>query len=300
MITYLRKSVAVLGGILSLVGGVWLAAQTKKPGGSSRETTESATREKILRYVRERFPISATAHVTVGPFRPSPYPDYYEATITVEDGKQKGSQKFFISKNGHYLIQGNIYTLGTDPKREVEREISTQNEPSTGPANAPVTIVEYADLQCPTCARMHEFLQKELLPKYGDKVRVIFKEFPLVNLHDWALTASVADQCAYQIAPSTFLAYRSMIFQRQGSINAANARDQLLAYGEQAGIDRLKLAGCLDSKASVPRVENDFREGQALGISSTPTFFINGKMVVGAPSAEEFYKAVDDALKGSG
>jgi protein-disulfide isomerase len=149
------------------------------------------------------------------------------------------------------------------------------------------------------CGKLHEFLEKELLPKYGDKVRVIFKEFPLVQIHDWSLTAAIANECVYDIKPEAFAPYRSLIFQNQASTNAANLRDNLLGYADQVGVDRVKLAACLDSKASLPLVDAGANEGKRLGIQSTPTCFINGRMLLGYPSAEAYYKAVDAALKGA-
>jgi protein-disulfide isomerase len=171
------------------------------------------------------------------------------------------------------------------------------NEPSQGSVSAPVTIVEFGDLQCPMCARLHDFLESDLLPKYGDKVRIVYKEFPLVMIHDWTLTASVACQCAYQINPGAYVPLRSMIYKNQASINAMNVRDLMLSYGEQAGLDRLRFAACIDSKATLPHVEADFKEGQAVGVSSTPTCFVNGKMVVGFTSPDAYYKMVDETLR---
>ncbi len=292
MILRLSRAVGVAAGVL--VVSASLAAQTKRPAS---ENSEAETRDKIVRYLRERFPLSSTAKMTVGPLRSSAYPGFYQTTVTVEDGKQKGSQDFYVSKDGHYLIQGNIYTLGADPKREAEREISTQGKPSVGPARAPVTIVEYADLQCPTCAKMHEFLENQLLPKYGDKVRVVFKEYPLVQVHDWALTGALASECVYAIKPDAFVAYRTKVFENQTSITATSAQAQLERFAEQAGVDLAKVRSCIDSKQTMGEIESDFKEAQTLGISSTPTFFINGKMLVGGPAPEEFYKLVDEALK---
>jgi protein-disulfide isomerase len=296
--------------LLALTGVVSLVAQTSSPpalreaqGGeqsrTARPANEAATAEKIVRYLRERFDIPKETKVTVSPFRNSPVPDFYEVTLTVDDGKERNTQKFYVSKDSRYLVGGNIFTLGEDPKREVARSISLQDQPSLGPANAPVTIVEYSDLQCPNCALFHEYLEKKVVPAYGDKVRVVFKEFPLVGIHDWALTGSIAAQCVYQLDPAAFLPFRSMAFENQGSVNANNARDMLLHFGAQVGIDNLKLAACIDSKASLPRVEASQAEGQALGIGSVPTSFVNGKQVAGAVQPAEFFKILDEALRGA-
>lgn len=251
---------------------------------------------ELVQHVRELFKIQTASNVTAGPFRNSPFPNLLATTVTVDDGKQKVNQDFYLTQDNRCLVVGTVFSLALDPKREALRNIITVDQPSQGPARAPVTVVEFSDLQCPMCARIHEFLEKELLPKYGNKVRVVYKEFPLA-IHDWSLTGSVACQCAYQINPASYAAYRSLIFKNQTSFNITNVRGLLLDYGEQTGVDRLRLAACIDSKASLPRVEENVREGNLVGVSRTPTCFVNGKMVVGLESADAFYKVVDEALR---
>jgi protein-disulfide isomerase len=252
---------------------------------------------EIVQHVREQFKVPVTSGVTAGPLRSSPYPNLLATAVTVDDGKQKQTQDFYVTRDNRCLVVGSVFDLGVDPRREALGVITTANQPGHGSANAPVIVVEFSDLQCPMCARVHDFLEKELLPKYGDKVRVVYKELPLASIHDWSVTGSIANQCAYQINPATYVPYRSLIFKNQSSFNAANARDLLLDYGEQVGLDRLRLAACIDAKASLPRVEENFREGQAVGVTRTPTCFVNGRMVVGLESADAFYKVVDEALR---
>jgi protein-disulfide isomerase len=252
---------------------------------------------EIVQHVREQFKVPETTSLSVGPFHNSGFPNFWATTVAAENGKQKRTGDFYITRDNRVLVLGSIFDLGLDLKREALRAIVTTNQPTQGPAHAPVTIVEYADLECPMCVRLHEFFEKELLPKYGDKVRIIFKEFPLVQIHDWSLTAAIANQCVYEIKPEAYAPYRSLIFQNQSTTNAANVRDNLLGYADQVGVDRVRLAGCLDSKASLPRVDEGSREAKRLEIQSTPTCFINGRMLVGFPSPEAYYKAVDAALK---
>src|SRR5208337_562994 len=252
---------------------------------------------EIVQHVREELKIPEAVGLSAGPFHNSDFPNFLATTVTAERGIQKQTQDFYITKDNRTLVLGGIFDLGLDLKREALRTIVTTNQPTQGPRHAPVTIVEYADLECPMCGRLHEFLEKELLPKYGDKVRIIFKEFPLVQIHDWSLTAAIANECVYEIKPEAFAPFRSLIFQNQGSTYSANVREVLLGYADQLGVDRVKLAGCLDSKASLPRVDEGTREAKRLQIESTPTCFINGRMVVGFPNAEAYYKTVDAALK---
>ena len=256
-------------------------------------------RNEIASRVRETFKIPPATIVSVSDFRRGPIPNLLAMTITAQSGNQKQVQDFFVTADRSVLLLGSVFNLTSDPRLEVLRTLTTDNQPSVGPANAPVTLVEFADLQCASCSHMHKFIEEEVLPKYGNKVRVVFKEFPLSTIHDWSLTGSIACLCAFQIKPSAYVTYRSLIFRNQASINATNARSLLIDYGVQAGIDRLQLTACIDSKASLPRVQESFREGQAVGVQSTPTTFVNGRMVVGLPSPDAVFKAIDEALRGA-
>jgi protein-disulfide isomerase len=254
------------------------------------------TRE-IVQHLREQFKLPQTTTLTVGPFRKSAFPNLLVTTVAAETAKGKQNQDFYVTTDTHTLVAGNVLNLGVDLRRTALKTIVTTNQPSQGPARAPVTIVEYADLECPMCGRLHEFLETELLPKYPDKVRIIFKEFPLTAIHDWSLTAAIANECVYQIKPEAFASYRTLIFQNQATTNTTNVRDLLLGYADQVGVDRVTLAGCLDAKASLPLVEAGLREGKLLEILRTPTCFMNGRTMAGFPSADAYYQAVDEALK---
>ncbi|HUU13390.1 MAG TPA: thioredoxin domain-containing protein [Terriglobia bacterium] len=257
----------------------------------------SDPKNEIASRVRETFKIPPATIVSVSDFRRGPIPNLLAITITAQNGNQKQVQDFFVTSDKSVLLLGSLFNLTSDPRLEVLRTLTTDNQPSVGPANAPVTLVEFSDLQCASCSHMHKFIEDELLPKYGNKVRIVFKEFPLATIHDWSLTGSIACQCVYQIKPSAYMTYRSLIFRNQASFNATNARSLLIDYGEQAGIDRLQLAACIDSKASLPRIQQSLREGQAVGVQSTPTTFVNGRMVVGLPSPDAVFKVINEALR---
>jgi protein-disulfide isomerase len=259
----------------------------------------SDPKAEIPQRIRATFKVPESTSLTIGPLRKSPFPNLSAFTLKAVGGGKEQTQDYFLTKDNHCLVLGNVFNLVVDPRQQALRTISTANQPSQGPAHAPVTIVEYADLQCPQCARLHDFLEKDLVPKYGDKVRVVFKEFPL-PMHDWSLTAAIANECVYRINPEAFVRFRSLIFQSQPAINVANVRDMLLGFADQAGVDRVQLAGCLDAKSSLPRIEQDQQEGKRLDVQSTPTCFVNGRIVVGMPSADIFYRAVDNALHGGG
>lgn len=278
-----------------IIGDVFIASPTAQ---RDINANSSVTDQKIVAYVRTKFKVPPAVRLTVGPFHESEYADFYQTIISGEDGVKKSSTPAFITKDGRYTVIGSIFNLNSDPRKEVQQTINLDNQPTYGPANAPVTIVEFADLECPTCAAMHQFMETKLIPKYGNKIRIIFKEFPLVTIHDWALQAAIANECVYQLNPSDYFHYRSIVFESQGMINAANVRQLLVDFGQRVGVNQLKLATCIDSKASLPRVEADMHEGQKLGIMSTPTLFINGTPEVGLVQ-DRIYQLIDQGLQAS-
>jgi len=247
---------------------------------------------EFVRCLREAAKLPPQAELKIGAFNKTPYPQFLKAVATASVGKQTQSVEVFVTKDHQIGLWGVIFPFRNDVVRGM---IKTHDMPSQGPSNAPITLVEYADLQCQYCARLQEFLEKQLLPKYGDKIRVIFKEYPIPG-HDWSPTAAVANECAYEINASVFPAYRTLIFANQGAINATNVRDRLLELGDQAGIDHVKLAACIDTQASLPRVEAGREEGRDLGVDHTPTSFVNGRIVVGMPPESAWDKILDEAL----
>ncbi|MDE3179989.1 MAG: thioredoxin domain-containing protein, partial [Acidobacteriota bacterium] len=253
------------------------------------------TDSEIIRSTRERFKLGTEWQLTAGPLHPSLVPGFLETTIAIErNGQKENPATFYVTNDKRFVVLGQLFYLRTPA--EVQRLINKHNQPYSGGVNAPVTIVEYADLECPTCGRLQPFLENELLPRYGNQVRIIYKEFPLPQ-HDWSHEAAIANQCAYEIDPPSYARYRTSIFARQDEINITNVRDMLLNLGEQVGINRLKLAACLDSKASLPRVEADYREGNELQVMYTPTLFINGVRVAGYQPPEHYYQIIDEDLK---
>jgi protein-disulfide isomerase len=251
-----------------------------------------ATDAEIERCVREAAKLPASAEIKVSALAGTAFPDFLKSTVTVKDGTQVRTGEIFVTRDRRTAIVGLVLPFRRD---FVQQLIDTKDQPSVGAANARVTIVEYADLECPTCASFQKFLESDFLPRYGSKVRIVFKEFPLPS-HPWSLTAANANECAYLLDPSKFCGYRTLIFANQETITATNVRQQMLDLGEQAGLNRLKLSSLLDAQATKGRIDACVREARNLGVAFTPTWFINGRIVIGVPPAPQFYAIVDDAL----
>ena len=167
------------------------------------------------------------------------------------------------------------------------------DEPSQGSANAPVTVVEYSDFQCPFCGRVMPTL-KELRAKYGDKMRLVWKDFPLTQIHPQAFLAAQAGNCARE--QGKFWEYHDRLFANQQALQP----EFLKKYAADVGLDTAKFNACLDSAKYEARVQESLGAGGRLGITSTPTVYVNGRMVNGAQPLEVFQSIIDEELARTG
>ena len=183
----------------------------------------------------------------------------------------------------------NIRWLMTEPPQPVQN-ISTDDDPSRGDANAPVTVIEFTDFQCPACAAMHPILD-EVLKSYGNKVRFVVRDFPL-NQHEFARKAAEAANAAN--AQGKFFEYIALLFKNQKALDVAS----LKKYASEVGLDRARFDAALDRGVYAAEVNKDVTDGEMYGIGSTPTIFING-MQLKVLSAEGLKEAIDRAAGGA-
>jgi protein-disulfide isomerase len=160
-----------------------------------------------------------------------------------------------------------IRWLITEPQQPVQN-ISVDDDPAKGPANAPVTIVEFTDFQCPACASMHPVLE-EVLKSYGDKVRFVVRDFPL-DRHENARKAAEAANAAN--AQGKFFEYIALLFKRQQALDVPS----LKKYASELGLDRARFDAALDRGAYAAEVKHDIEDGEMYGVGVTPTIFVNG------------------------
>jgi protein-disulfide isomerase len=175
------------------------------------------------------------------------------------------------------------------------KKISLKNVPSRGPANAKVTIVEYSDFQCPFCSRGYQTLENQVLKDYGDKVRFVYKNFPL-PMHPWAEPAAVATECAREQKPEAFWKLYKFYFENQRDITPQNLKDKSLEVLKDDGVDPAKFSDCFDNKKTLDLVKAEQAEGGSVGVSGTPAFIINGRLISGAQPYENFKAVIDDEL----
>ena len=188
---------------------------------------------------------------------------------------------------GERLRKGaDIRYLVTEPQPPLQM-ISVDDDPFRGPATAPVTIVEFTDFQCPSCAAMHPIIE-EALKVYGQKVRFVVRDFPL-DIHANAHKAAEAANAAH--AQGKFFEYAALLFKRQSALDVAS----LKKYATELGLDRAKFDLALDKGGFAAEIRKDIQDGEMYGVEATPTIFINGRMLINL-SAEGLREAIDRAL----
>ncbi|MBH0183202.1 MAG: DsbA family protein [Nitrospira sp.] len=166
--------------------------------------------------------------------------------------------------------------------------MSADDDPAIGPVDAPITIVEFSDFQCPYCQKSVALLQ-ELRRLYGQRIRLIYRDYPAPN-HPYAQKAAEAAQCANE--QGKFWEYHDLLFDRQ----TAGKGWEFLQLAKELGLREDTFADCLNSDRFGEEVAQDLQDGIKLGITSTPTFFINGRPLVGAKPVAEFRAMIDKLL----
>src|SRR5271156_4825509 len=291
LVTLLRRSILVL--VLVCMG---CSAQLAPVPSDLTQTIE--------REVRATYSIPASVKITVGPLRPSDFANYDALTITIEGEEKKQTYEFLLSKDGKTLARMTKLDLTKDPYAEAMKKIDLNGRPTRGSKDAKVVVVNFDDFQCPFCSRMHQTLFPELLKEYGDRVQFVYKDYPLTEIHPWAVHAAVDANCLASQNTDAYWDFADYIHSNQHEINAEKtpearleAVDRItLLQGQKHNLDVVKLQSCVKAQDE-SAVKASMKEGDAIGVEATPTMFINGQKIDGAVPISEVRAALDRALK---
>jgi protein-disulfide isomerase len=250
--------------------------------------TAASQAQKVEAFLRYYFALGAEVQITVATPTELGTSGIFEVPIEVKSKEGVDNLKMYLTKDGRYLLRGEISDLTTDPLAETIAKIQTANAPILGDPKAPVTVVEYSDFECPVCRNLHDAL-RGLLPNYP-QVKVIFKDFPIDAIHPWARTAALAGRCAYQQNPKAFWKIYDLIYDNQDLISASSAWDKLQDFAGRAGLNADTFKSCMASPQAAAEVDASLANGQLLEVRATPTLFVNGRRVASAdPHAIQQY-----------
>lgn len=264
---------------------------------------------KIERQVRAYYSLPADVKVNVGAIAPSTELAGYDAvtvTISGNDGHQK-EYKFLLSKDRASMVRFTKFDLTKDPYAEIMSKIDLKGRPTRGAKSAKVVAVNFDDFECPYCSRMHETLFPEILKEYGDRVTFIYKDYPLVEIHPWAIHAAVDANClaaqsgeAYWDFADYIHANKREVDNEKTSAARFDALDKMvLLQGQKHNVDVAKLQSCIKAQDE-SAVRASMKEGDDLGVNGTPALFINGEKIDGAVPIGDIRAALDSALKDAG
>jgi protein-disulfide isomerase len=257
-------------------------AKEKAPSAKQDDSTKpkpGSVEARVEKYLRNLYAWGPEYEIKTGPTKPSPIPDLLEMPVTVSKEGQSDTATVYVSKTGNFLFRGELTDMSVDPFADVKAKLNVGNSPTLGSADAKVTLIEFGDLECPSCRQL-DLILRDLLPKHPE-VRLVFKHFPLTNIHPWAMTAAIATQCAYEQNPAAFWKLHDAIYDAQDLITPSNVWDKLQDLANQQGLNGEAYRSCMINPETASTIKATAEEGQALAITATPTTFVNGRRIVG-------------------
>jgi protein-disulfide isomerase len=227
--------------------------------------------------------------------QPTSFPGFFEVVVHLSSGENKLDRHYFLSADGHSIVNGTLWNLNESPFAE-SLKLLPKDGYSFGPPDAPVTIVLFSDFECPYCSQLAKTIRTELPKKDADKVRVIFTDFPLSSIHPWARAAAESAHCLADQKLAAFWAFHDWIFEHQKEVNPGNLREKTIDIAKQQSLDEAKVATCLDTHAPAAQIEKSIQLGHLLQVQQTPTFFVNGRIETGALPPDRLSALIDFEL----
>ena len=252
--------------------------------------------ESLAKYYRKKNNVPAQAKVAVQGLKDSPtFKGSKEGTILIGEGPGAKTIGFVATPDLKWVVFGDLVDTSVDPSKAIMAKINLKDEPFLGAKDAKIVIVEYSDFQCPFCKRGYDTVETQILKEYDGKVKFYFKNYPL-PFHPWAKPAAIAAECAKEQKPAAYWQLYKGFFENQAAVNPQNVKEKSIEFLKDSGIDMAKWSDCFDNSKSASKVEAQAQEGSGLGVTGTPSFFVNGRNLVGAQPFEQFKAVIDDEL----
>ncbi|HYM76600.1 MAG TPA: thioredoxin domain-containing protein [Candidatus Dormibacteraeota bacterium] len=294
LVTLIRRSLLIL--LLICLGCV---AQSAPPDIA----------RKIEHQVRFFYNVPTEVKVTVGAITPSSEMAGYDS-VSVKldggDGKQK-DYAFLLSKDRNTMLRVTKFDLSKDAFADLMSKIDVKGRPTRGSKSAKVVVVNFDDFECPFCSRMHQTLFPEIFKEYGDRVTFIYKDYPLTEIHPWAIHAAIDANCLAAQNGDAYWDFADYIHGHKNEVDVektpsarTDAVDKMATLqGQKHSLDASKLQACVKAQ-NEDEVRASMKEADALGVNATPTLFINGQKIDGAVPISEVRAALDTALRDAG
>ena len=300
---------------LLLLVSVGCSAQSSSPtsaastgaSASQAQTISPELKGRIQRQIQAQYDLPPDVKVDVSARKPSDFPTYDTVTITLSGaGGREQKVDFLLSQDGKTLAKVTKLDLTKDIYFERMNKIDVKDRPVRGNPNAKVTVVNYDDLQCPFCSRMHSTLMTEILPQYGDRIKIVYKDFPL-SMHPWAPHSANNANCLAAENGTAYWEFADYVHANQKTISGGQDIEKskaeldriALDMGKKHGVDMNRLQACIKDQSDKV-LKSSMAEGESLGLNATPTLFINGQKLEGAVDADEVRAVLNAQLLAAG
>ncbi len=253
------------------------AAPPIAAGSAAKSASELPSEETVNAFLHETFGYNPSLSWKIEDIKPSEAAGLMLVTVSITTPSGLQTNQFYVTADGKHAVAGDIIPFGAHPFEAARKKLEKDgNGISRGPANAPVTIFEFSDLQCPHCKEAQPIIERFLSDEKN--VRLVFQNFPL-DSHDWAEKGAAYADCVGHMSNDAFWKFVKSVYEAQSDITAATSDDKLKDLANAAGVKGDEIAACAAKAATLGRVEGSVELGNAVGVNATPTLFINGREV---------------------
>jgi protein-disulfide isomerase len=263
--------------LLATLAGAQQKPVTSQPAAKSPTAGNLPSEETVKAFMHQMFGYDPAVSWEVVAIKPSALPGVAEVDLVLKNPQGQQNPKLYVGADGQHALIGDIIPFGSDPFASARKTLDKGlNGPARGPADAPVTIVEFSDLQCPHCKEAQPTVDK--LMGEEKNVRLVFQNFPLQS-HDWAAKAAAYADCIGRSSNEAFWKFAQSVYDAQADILTTNADEKLTALADKSGVKGSDIAACAAKPETVSRVEHSVALGKSVDVTGTPTLFINGRKV---------------------
>jgi protein-disulfide isomerase len=246
----------------------------KPPSGAAANLPSEAT---VDAFMQQTFGYEAQVSWKISSIKPAGVPGLAQVDVVLATPQGQQLSRFYVTADGEHAVVGDIIPFGAKPfdpaKKTLEKGITG---PGRGPKDAPVTIVEFGDLQCPACKAAQPAI--EALIAAEPNARFVFQNFPL-EMHNWAAKGAAYADCVGHASNDAFWKFIAKTYESQADITAENADEKLTALADGVGVKGAEIAACSTTPLTQAHVDASLALGKAVNVTGTPTLFINGRSI---------------------
>jgi protein-disulfide isomerase len=262
-------------------------ASSSPANSSSASTPSEAT---VNSFLKKMFGWNQDLTWKVAEIKPSEATGVTQVVVVFSTPKGQQVTRIYITPDQKYAFTGELVPFGSDPFAQARQDLKDVKGPLHGAQDASITIIEFGDLECPACKAAQPNITK--LIQEEPKVKLIFANYPLETIHKWAMTGAKYVECVWSESNDAVWKFIPTVYEHQSEINDQNVDQVLKGYVKDSGANADTVAACVAKPETEKKVRETMAIGQKLDVASTPTFFINGRRVVGFNNAGTPYDAV--------